>query len=109
MMAAYRQLHDLGYAHSVEVWESDELVGGLYGLALGGYFSGESMYHRTGDASKIAICALVDHLQNQGFRLFDIQQSTPHCSRMGASEVGRDDYLEQLSMAVDLPVEFGVL
>ncbi len=109
MMAVYQHLHDLGYAHSVEVWESDELVGGLYGLALGGYFSGESMYHRTGDASKIAICALVDHLRNQGFRLFDIQQSTPHCSRMGASEVGRDDYLEQLSMAVDLPVEFGAL
>ena len=109
MMAVYQQLHELGYAHSVEVWESGELVGGLYGLALGGYFSGESMYHRTGDASKIAICALVDHLRGQGFRLFDIQQNTPHCSRMGAEEISRSTYLERLSAAVDLPVEFGVL
>jgi len=109
MMDVYRQLHGLGYAHSVEVWEEDELVGGLYGLALGGYFSGESMYHRTGDASKIAICALVKHLGHQGFELFDIQQSTPHCSRLGASEIGRDRYLERLTHSINLPVEFGVV
>ena len=109
MMEVYRQLHELGYAHSIEVWEDEELVGGLYGLALGGYFSGESMYHRTGDASKIAICRLVTHLGSQGFRLFDIQQSTPHCSRLGAIEIERESYLQRLTEAVSLPVEFGVV
>jgi leucyl/phenylalanyl-tRNA--protein transferase len=109
MKDVFQELHGLGYAHSVEVWESEELVGGLYGLALGGYFSGESMFHRRGDASKIAVCALVEQLGRQGFELFDIQQSTPHCSRMGASEIGRTEYLQRLSSAVGLAVQFGVI
>ena len=107
MSASYQQLHELGYAHSVEVWQHDQLVGGIYGLALGGYFSGESMFHRVGDASKIALYYLVRQLRTQGFELLDIQQSTPHCSRMGAIEVSREQYLDRLASAVILPSWFG--
>lgn len=107
MLSSYQQLHELGYAHSVEVWQDGQLVGGIYGLALGGYFSGESMFHRVSDASKIALYYLVRQLQIQGFGLLDIQQSTPHCSRMGASEVSRDEYLWRLSEAVATPAWFG--
>jgi leucyl/phenylalanyl-tRNA--protein transferase len=104
---AYRRLHELGYAQSVEVWHREELVGGLYGVSIGGFFSGESMYHRHRDASKIAICHLVRHLDEQGFTLFDIQQSSLHCSMMGAIEIGRDEYLQRLRTATGQDVSFG--
>ncbi|MFP6604179.1 MAG: leucyl/phenylalanyl-tRNA--protein transferase [Pirellulaceae bacterium] len=107
LATAYRRLHELGYAHSVEVWHREELVGGLYGVSIGGFFSGESMYHRHRDASKIAICHLVRHLDEQGFTLFDIQQSSLHCSMMGAIELGRDEYLQRLRTATGQDVSFG--
>jgi len=107
LATAYRRLHALGYAHSVEVWHREELVGGLYGVSIGGFFSGESMYHRHRDASKIAICHLVRHLDEQGFTLFDIQQSSLHCSMMGAIEIGRDEYLQRLRTATGQDVSFG--
>ena len=109
LSSAYQQLHELGYAHSVEVWHQDELVGGLYGVAIGGLFSGESMYHRHRDASKIALCYLIRHLSQQGFTLFDIQQTSLHCSMMGAIEISRADYLQRLRQAVVKDVSFGVL
>lgn len=107
LATAYHQLHALGYAHSVEVWHCEELVGGLYGVSIGGFFSGESMFHRHRDASKIAICHLIRHLDQQGFTLFDIQQSSLHCSMMGAIEIGRDDYLQRLRKATVADVSFG--
>jgi len=107
LATAYHQLHELGYAHSVEVWHREELVGGLYGVSIGGFFSGESMFHRHRDTSKIAICHLIRHLDQQGFTLFDIQQSSLHCSMMGAIEIGREDYLQRLRMATVQDVSFG--
>ena len=107
LAAAYQQLHELGYAHSVEVWHGEELVGGLYGVAIGGFFSGESMFHRHSDVSKMAICHLVHNLGQQGFKLFDIQQSSLHCSMMGAIEIERDDYLQRLREATAADVAFG--
>ena len=104
--AAYSQLHRLGYAHSVEVWEEGQLVGGVYGVALGGFFSGESMFHRRRDASKIALVHLVEHLRERGFSLFDIQQWTPHLGRMGATEIPRSEYLRRLRTALSAPVSF---
>ena len=107
LMAAYQQLHELGHAHSVEVWHEGTLVGGLYGVAVGGFFSGESMYHHHRDASKMAIVYLVRHLFERGFTLLDIQQSSLHCSMMGAKEISRDQYLERLRKAVVSEVSFG--
>lgn len=109
LKTAYQQLHELGYAHSVEVWHGDQLVGGLYGVGIGGLFSGESMYSRHRDASKIALCHLVRHLFQQGFRLFDIQQTSLHCSMMGAIEISRADYMQRLRRALVEEVSFGEL
>ncbi|NLF68102.1 MAG: leucyl/phenylalanyl-tRNA--protein transferase [Candidatus Anammoximicrobium sp.] len=103
---AYVELHRLGVAHSVEVWREDRLVGGVYGLALGGFFAGESMFHRERDASKVALVHLVRHLQSQGFVLFDVQQASPHLVRMGATEVPRNEFLARLKHALDLPASF---
>ena len=100
--AAYRRLFDLGWAHSVEVWAGeDELVGGLYGIAVGGLFAGESMFHRRRDASKVAMVRLVEKLRADGFELFDVQWHTPHLESMGAVELARDDYVRELSGAVN--------
>jgi leucyl/phenylalanyl-tRNA--protein transferase len=107
LSAAYQQLHRQGYAHSVEVWQDSRLVGGLYGLAVGGFFSGESMFHRTRDASKVALVHLVERLRRQGFTLLDVQQTTPHLTRMGASEIARAEFLARLESALNLPVRFG--
>ena len=103
--AAYRELFDLGWAHSVDVWDGDELVGGLYGVAIGGLFAGESMFHRGRDASKVALMALVDLLDDgrQG-RLLDVQWATAHLSSLGVVEVPRGDYLVLLRRALALPL-----
>jgi leucyl/phenylalanyl-tRNA---protein transferase len=102
---AYRVLHELGWAHSVEVWRDDELAGGLYGVAIGGLFAGESMFHLERDASKVALMALVDLLDDgQRDRLLDVQWSTPHLMSLGVVEVHRLDYLTMLRRALALPL-----
>ncbi|MEM9659636.1 MAG: leucyl/phenylalanyl-tRNA--protein transferase [Planctomycetota bacterium] len=107
MIAAYVELHRQGYAHSVEAWQGDRLVGGVYGVAVGGLFAAESMFYRVRDASKVALYFLTHHLEQRGYRLFDIQQWTPHTGSLGAIEMPRIQYLRRLSRAVDLPVTFG--
>ena len=105
---AYVALHGLGVAHSVEVWSTDvdgdpELAGGIYGVALGGLFAGESMFHRRTDASKVAFLALVERLRAGGAVLFDVQWCTEHLASLGAIEVPRSRYLELLADAVTRP------
>ena len=97
---AYGQLHRRGQAHSVEVWEGDALVGGLYGVALGGLFGGESMFHRRTDASKAAVGHLIERLRGCGFTLLDAQVPTPHLERIGAIAIPRADYLARLKRAL---------
>jgi leucyl/phenylalanyl-tRNA--protein transferase len=94
--SAYVELHRLGWAHSVEAWDADGLAGGLYGVAIGGLFAGESMFHRRIDASKVALTGLVDLLGNGSDRLVDVQWCTPHLARLGAVELSREAYLEVL-------------
>ncbi len=103
---AYTELHRQGHAHSVEVWEAGALVGGIYGVAIQGFFAGESMFHRVTDASKIALCHLMDHLRARKFELFDTQVLSPLTARMGAIEIRRRDYLQRLSTALQSPVRF---
>ena len=98
--SAYRHLHAIGYAHSVEVWEGEELVGGLYGVALGRAFFGESMVSRRTDASKVALAWLVARLRFGGFTLLDCQFMTDHLHSMGAVEISQRDYLQLLGVAV---------
>ena len=93
---AYNHLHQLGYAHSIEVWEAGVLAGGLYGLALGRVFYGESMFHHQRDASKVALVYLVQHLRAQGFQLIDCQQATPHLESLGATTIPRQQFNELL-------------
>lgn len=108
MIAAYSRLHREGHAHSVEVWHGDALAGGIYGVAIGGLFAGESMFHTVTDASKVALAALVEHLKKQGYVLFDVQMKTEHTERMGAVEITRDSYLARLHDAVAMGnVRFG--
>ena len=107
MMCAYCELHALGHAHSVEVWQAGQLVGGLYGVSVGGFFAGESMYHRVRDASKVALVMLVAHLKARGFRLFDVQQATDHVVRMGATELARSRFIARLQEATRRSVTFG--
>ncbi|HNQ24146.1 MAG TPA: leucyl/phenylalanyl-tRNA--protein transferase [Phycisphaerae bacterium] len=106
IMTAYRALHALGFAHSVEAWQGERLVGGLYGVALGGAFFGESMFHRVPDASKVALLALVQRLRERGFVLLDVQFVTEHLARFGAREIPRRDYLRRLRHAVRLERSF---
>lgn len=96
MMAAYRALHRQGYAHSVEAWRDGELAGGLYGLALGQVFFGESMFARATDASKVALAALVTHARHRGVPLIDCQQETRHLASLGAKPVRRADFVRRL-------------
>lgn len=98
---SYVSLHGLGAAHSVEVWQDGALAGGLYGVAVGCAFFGESMFHRATDASKLALMALVDRLRAREFTLLDIQWVTPHLEQFGAIEIPRKDYLKRLARAVD--------
>ncbi len=104
MLAAYVRLHDLGWAHSVEVWRGGELAGGVYGVAVGGFFAAESMFHRMRDASKTALAALVDHLRDRGFGLLDVQLMTPHLRSLGAVDVAREAYLAGLAAVLENPV-----
>lgn len=103
IIRAYGALHRLGYAHSVEVWHAGELVGGLYGVALGGAFFGESMFHRVRDASKVALWHLVARLQRGGFVLLDTQYLTPHLAQFGAVEIPRLAYEQALRQALRVP------
>jgi leucyl/phenylalanyl-tRNA---protein transferase len=103
MLEAYTRLHELGYAHSVEIWQKGQLVGGLYGVALGGAFFAESMFTRTSDASKVALVSLVRQLQTWGFRLMDCQQASPHMTALGAESIPRRDFLNHLAGALALP------
>lgn len=105
-LEAYTELHVLGHAHSVECWLDGQLVGGVYGIALGGLFAGESMFHRASDASKVAVVHLHDHLVAQGFRLFDIQMVTDATAALGARAVPRPTYLGRLAEAVAVPCRF---
>jgi len=107
MTTAYVRMHELGHAHSVEVWHEGELAGGTYGIAIGGLFAAESKFHRVRDASKVALVHLVEHLRRRGYSLLDIQQLTPHTARFGAVEIPRDEYLARLAEALQQPVEFG--
>jgi leucyl/phenylalanyl-tRNA--protein transferase len=105
--AAYVRLHGLGWAHSVEVWGPDgTLAGGLYGVAVGGLFAAESMFHRATDASKVAVVALVQHARRVGTTLLDVQVPTAHLATLGARAVSRAEYLTQLAAAVRRPVAF---
>lgn len=104
---AYTELHRLGWAHSVEVWDSEgSLVGGLYGVAIGGLFAGESMFHRARDASKVALVHLVVLMNMGGGSLLDVQWQTPHLESLGAEVVGREEYLRRLRVAVGSPGPF---
>jgi len=107
ILASYIELHRLGLAHSVETWLDDRLAGGLYGVALGGAFFGESMFHHVTDASKVALAALVERLRTRGFRLLDVQWVTPHLEQFGAIEIPRDIYLKQLERALAVKADFG--
>lgn len=106
MVDAYCELHRLGYAHSVESWRDGRLVGGLYGLALGAAFFGESMFHLERDASKVALVHLVARLRAGGFRLLDTQFVTPHLASLGAIPVPRTAYRRMLDAAVDAEADF---
>ncbi|MGE3806428.1 MAG: leucyl/phenylalanyl-tRNA--protein transferase [Gemmataceae bacterium] len=106
MYEAYLELHRLGHAHSLEVWCTGQLVGGIYGVALGGFFAGESMFSFVSDASKVALVHLVDRLNTRGYQLFDIQMLTDHTRRLGAIEIPRVEYLRRLRQALAQPVTF---
>jgi leucyl/phenylalanyl-tRNA--protein transferase len=102
---AYGRLHELGWAHSVEAWTPDgDLAGGLYGVGIGGFFAGESMFHRERDASKVALVGLVDRLRAAGVVLLDVQWTTEHLVSLGAVDIARRDYLRRLAAALALDV-----
>jgi leucyl/phenylalanyl-tRNA--protein transferase len=106
IIQSYVELHRLGFAHSVECWKGQKLVGGLYGVAVRGAFFGESMFSRVRDASKIALVYLVDHLNARGFDLLDTQFVTPHLARFGAKEIAREEYLRRLKKALKKECSF---
>jgi leucyl/phenylalanyl-tRNA--protein transferase len=103
---AYTRLHQAGHAHSIECWQAGKLAGGVYGVAAGGMFAGESMFHRVDNASKVALYHLVDHLRVRGFALFDIQMVTAATAPLGAKNISRREYLERLAVAVRLSCAF---
>lgn len=103
---AYIELHHQGHAHSVEVWDNGQLIGGVYGVSIAGFFAGESMFHRVTDASKIALCHLIEHLRRRRFELFDTQVLSPLTARLGAIEIRRRDYLQRLASALRNPTHF---
>lgn len=102
----YSHLHEIGHAHSVEVWENDTLIGGLYGVSIGSAFFGESMFSRKTNASKVALVYLVERLNKQGFTLLDTQFLTDHLETMGAIEISREDYKSLLEKAIAIPASF---
>ena len=97
MQDAYKELHELGFAHSLEAWEDDELVGGLYGVAMGRFFFGESMYHQRSNASKVILAQLARYLDREGFLLLDCQVPNPHLRSMGARDLPREEFLDLLN------------
>ena len=99
MVLAYTRLHEQGHAHSLEVWQGGELVGGVYGVQVGAMFAAESKFHRRADMSKVALVALVGSLFAAGIELFDVQFTTPHLVSLGAFEVPRSEYLQRLAVA----------
>jgi len=108
MLAAYTEMNRLGHAHSVETWVGDTLAGGIYGIAIGGVFAAESMFYRVTDGSKVALAALVSRLRERGFTLLDVQMKTPHTSRLGATNIPREEYLKRLRKAVVMTgISFG--
>lgn len=106
MIDAYSALHEAGHAHSVECWLEGKLVGGIYGVAIGGMFAAESMFYRKSNASKIALVKLIETLRQSGFSLIDVQMVTPTTEAFGAVEIARREYLSRLKKAVSLPVKF---
>ena len=104
MARAYARLHELGWAHSLEVWDGGRLVGGVYGVQVGGVFTGESMFHRATDASKVALLDLVQRLAAAGGSVLDVQLTTAHLAGLGARDVGRDDFLAELAVAREADV-----
>lgn len=106
MVACYEALHAAGHAHSLEVWQGDELAGGIYGVAFGGGFAAESMFHRVRDASKVALVSLTRHLRARGFTLLDVQFVTPHLAQFGCVEIPRDDYLTRVRAVREAAVGF---
>ncbi|MBI5396644.1 MAG: leucyl/phenylalanyl-tRNA--protein transferase [Verrucomicrobia bacterium] len=106
IVEGYGRLHKLGHAHSVEAWLRGKLVGGLYGVHIGGAFFGESMFHRATDASKVALVALVERLRERGFGLLDTQWVTPHLVQFGTTEIPRREYLRLLRRAIALDCRF---
>ena len=106
IIASYVRLHQYGHAHSVEAWRDGKLAGGLYGVSLHGAFFGESMFHLQRDASKIALIALCERMNERGMPLLDVQYSTPHLTGLGAFEISREEYIRRLDAALRLPVRF---
>jgi len=106
IIQSYIDLHNLGFAHSVEAWLDNELAGGLYGVSLGGAFFGESMFHRVTDASKVALVGLVNRLNERGYRLLDTQYVTSHLTKFGAVEISRPKYMRLLKQALALECKF---
>ena len=106
MIDAYIELHRLGYAHSLEVWQQSELVGGLYGVAIGAAFCGESMFHSTSNASKFAFLTLADTLFDCGFHLIDCQFETEHLRSLGSCSIARSKYIDQLTLAQPVKIEW---
>lgn len=106
IMESYLALHEAGYAHSVEVWHTGGLAGGLYGVAIGGAFFGESMFHHVTDASKVALAALVDRLRARHYTLLDTQWTTEHLEQFGAVEIPRRKYLQLLAAALQMDCSF---
>jgi len=107
MIESYTLLHEMGYAHSVECWQDNQLVGGLYGVALGKAFFGESMFHKVSDASKVAFFALSENLKEWGFKFIDSQVSNPHLESLGSMEIHRTVFMDMLSQAVKIPAKTG--
>jgi leucyl/phenylalanyl-tRNA--protein transferase len=106
IVEAYCLLHRLGFAHCVESWQQGDLVGGLYGVTLGGAFFGESMFHRQTDASKVALVHLVERMRKRRYTLLDVQFTTPHLEQFGVVEIPRDEYLRRLGRALELDCRF---
>ena len=106
VLATYSELHTLGWAHSVEVWAEGQLAGGLYGLAVGALFAGESMFHSRTGASKVAFAAMAERLREHSFNLFDVQVMSPHLASLGCVEIPRAEYLRRVEAAVEQPRQF---
>lgn len=106
ILATYSELHELGWAHSVEAWDGATLAGGLYGVAMGGLFAGESMFHHVTGASKAVFAVCADRLRERGFRIFDVQVLTPHLRLLGCIEIPRDEYRARVRAALRVSARF---